>query len=190
MIKRWSCFYCRPRESFPSGTGTSRAEAQRRFRPGHRGGPESMGISIRRLDPQMAADGRRSPQMGKRNDRGRIGRTPAEIAEGAEIAEDYWSWGLQIHRSCYLQLFWSAESRFPQNPAPKVGIRALTQPIPWAGGKRHRVLCALSGRLSKSGWRGQVGKLPFRTASGWRLSNRPLTVGSHRKRTRGDATHE
>ncbi len=46
----------------------------------------------------------------------RMGRTPAEIAEGTE---DYWEGGLQIHRSCFLQPLWSAETVYLKNPPQK-----------------------------------------------------------------------
>ena len=71
----------------------------------------------------------------------RMGRTPAEGAE------DYRDGGLQIHRSCFLQLLWSVS----RNILPKklFGPQHWTYPPPWPGRKRHRVLC---GRLSGSGF--------------------------------------
>ncbi len=39
--------------------------------------------------------------------RSRMGRSPAEIAEGAE---DSLGWGMQLHRSCFQQLPWSSEA--------------------------------------------------------------------------------
>src|SRR5690606_37034779 len=60
----------------------------------------------------------------------RMGRTPAEGAE------DYRDGGLQIHRSCFLQLLWSVS----RNILPKklFGPQHWTYPPPWPGRKRHR----------------------------------------------------
>ena len=77
--------------------------------------------------------------------RGRMGRTPAGIAEDAE---DHRDGGPQIHGSCFLPLLWPVSRISLQK---KFGSHHWTYPNPWPGRKRHRALC---GRLSGAEWGG------------------------------------
>ncbi|HCF95951.1 MAG TPA: hypothetical protein DEW46_12885, partial [Verrucomicrobia bacterium] len=80
----------------------------------------------------------------------RMGRTPAEIAEGAEIAEDYRDGGMQKHRSCFLRLLWSVSRDILQKI---VWTTALDLPISMARSKtpprplREALRMEMGGRL-------------------------------------------
>ena len=62
---------------------------------------------------------------------------------------------MQLRRSCVLQPRWSLSRRILPK---KYGPEHWTYPPLRPGLKRHRVLGALRGRRSQSGWESQVGK--------------------------------
>src|SRR5690606_37515201 len=82
--------------------------------------------------------------------RGRMRRTPAENAEGAEV---YWEGEMYLHRSRFQQLPWSAETIYLKiRPKGRVQSLEPTQPDRQAGRQPHRAHRALCGKLSGSGW--------------------------------------
>jgi hypothetical protein len=85
------------------------------------------------------------------------------------LAEGYWKGGMEL----FSATAFVCRIHISPSPHPKSMDQGLApQASPWPGRKRRRALC---GRLSGSGWRGQVGKAAS-FSDGLNHQNRPNTV--------------
>ena len=78
------------------------------------------------------------------------------------MAEAYWEGAMQIHQSCFLQLYRSAENGSPQSPPKNMEQRFAPPPVARSKTPPRPLREALRVLMEKPGWEGG-----YHFGSGW-----------------------